>query len=192
MVRVTGGGTARRHVASRIGLPMLESSMQPHLHDLGPSPHAGSDPAMPEPRAPRSSSGRSGSDTVAAHHAKGQGRAADTIWRSNPREQGLLGLTDAIRWFGLRGWSISMPLIDSQPYDLVVDDGGWLYRVQVKTTTRRTRYGVFVVQLCTRAATRASIRRRRSTRHRAICSMRSRMLVIDTSFRPRRSLRARP
>jgi len=88
--------------------------------------------------------------TVAAHHAKGQARAADTIWRANPREQGLLGLTDAIRWFGLHGWSISMPLIDSQPYDLVVDDGGRLYRVQVKTTTRRTRYGTFVVQLETR------------------------------------------
>jgi hypothetical protein len=43
-----------------------------------------------------------------------------------------------------------MPLIDSQPYDLVVDDGRELYRVQVKTTTRRSPYGIFVVQLETR------------------------------------------
>lgn len=43
-----------------------------------------------------------------------------------------------------------MPLIDSQPYDLIVDDGDRLHRVQVKTTTHRTRYEIFVVQLCTR------------------------------------------
>jgi hypothetical protein len=42
-----------------------------------------------------------------------------------------------------------MPLIDSQPYDLVVDDGRELSRVQVKTTTRRSAFGVFVVSLKT-------------------------------------------
>jgi hypothetical protein len=30
-----------------------------------------------------------------------------------------------------------MPLIDSQPHDLVVDDGDRLHRVQVKATTLR-------------------------------------------------------
>jgi hypothetical protein len=89
-------------------------------------------------------------DTVAAHHAKADRRPADTIWRANPREQGLIGLTDAIAYFGGLGWSVSMPLIDSQPYDLVVDDGDRLQRVQVKTTTHRSRYGVFVVSLATR------------------------------------------
>ncbi len=78
------------------------------------------------------------------------GALADTIWRANPREQGLLGLTDAIGWFGRQGWSVSLPLIDSQPYDLIVDDGTRLQRVQVKTTTYRSRYGVFVVSLATR------------------------------------------
>jgi hypothetical protein len=118
---------------------MHEAPLQPQLDDLVPWV---SDPAA--------TADGSTSDTVAAHHAKGATRGADTIWRPNPREQGLLGLTDAIQWFGQRGWSISMPLIDSQPYDLVADDGERLYRVQVKTTTRRTRYGIFVVQLCTR------------------------------------------
>jgi hypothetical protein len=86
----------------------------------------------------------------AAHLAKGDRRPPGSIWRANPREQGLLGLTDAIGWFGSQGWSISLPLIDSQPYDLVVDDGHRLQRVQVKTTTYRSRYGVFVVSLATR------------------------------------------
>jgi hypothetical protein len=88
--------------------------------------------------------------TVAAHHAKAHRRPADTIWRANPREQGLIGLTDAIAYFGGIGWSVSMPLIDSQPYDLVVDDGHRLLRVQVKTTTRRSSGGRYLVQLCTR------------------------------------------
>lgn len=119
--------------------------MQPHLHDLGPRPspeavETGGDPPGSSPIG----------DTVAAHHAKGHTRGADTIWRANPREQGLLGLTDAIRWFGSQGWSISMPLIDSQPYDLVADDGQQLHRVQVKTTTRRSPYGIHIVQLETR------------------------------------------
>jgi hypothetical protein len=88
-------------------------------------------------------------DTVAAHRAKADRRPPDTIWRANPREQGLIGLTDAIAYFGGIGWSVSMPLIDSQPYDLVVDDGTHLHRVQVKTTTHRTPYGIYSVQLCT-------------------------------------------
>jgi hypothetical protein len=85
----------------------------------------------------------------AAHLAKGSRRPADTIWRQNPREQGLIGLTDAIAWFGGRGWAVCLPLIDSQPYDLVVDDGTQLQRVQVKTTTCRSRSGHYVVQLVT-------------------------------------------
>lgn len=48
------------------------------------------------------------------------------------------------------GWSVSLPLIDSQPYDLIADDGEHLHRVQVKTTTHRSPYGVFVVRLETR------------------------------------------
>jgi hypothetical protein len=118
---------------------MHETSVQPQLDDLAPPV---GDPAS-------ATADGSMSDTVAAHHAKGATRGADTIWRPNPREQGLLGLTDAIQWFGLQGWSISMPLIDSQPYDLVADDGERLYRVQVKTTTHRSPYGVFVVSLKT-------------------------------------------
>jgi hypothetical protein len=125
-----------------------DASTQPHLRGLAPSPTPGPSPGAAGPGVLSEAGTTRG--TVAAHHAKGDARASDTIWRANPREQGLLGLTDAIRWFGSQGWSISMPLIDSQPYDLVVDDGQQLHRVQVKTTTRRSPYGIYVVQLETR------------------------------------------
>jgi hypothetical protein len=110
------------------------------LPGLDPIP---SDPAGDPAAAPPA-------DTVAAHLAKAGRRPADTIWRANPREQGLIGFTDAVAWFGGRGWSVSVPLIDSQPYDLVVDDGTQLHRVQVKTTTCRSPYGTFIVSLATR------------------------------------------
>jgi hypothetical protein len=41
--------------------------------------------------------------TLQAHLAKGERRPPNTLWRANPREQGLLGLTDAIAWFGAHG-----------------------------------------------------------------------------------------
>ena len=88
-------------------------------------------------------------DTVAAHEAKGQRRPANTIWRRNPRDQGLIGLTDALAWFGSQGWDVCIPIIDNQPYDLVVDDGTGLKKVQVKTTTYRAPSGAFSVKLCT-------------------------------------------
>jgi hypothetical protein len=71
-----------------------------------------------------------------------------TIRRRNPRLQGLIGLGAAIAWFCEHGHEVSIPLNDSQPYDLVVDqpDGG-LLKVQVKTTTCRSPSGRFVVRL---------------------------------------------
>jgi hypothetical protein len=126
---------------------------QPRQHPEGrPSAPEGAPPvgapSAPAPFGP-------GADHHAAHLAKAQRREADTLWRPNPREQGLIGLTDAIHWFGSRGWSVSLPLIDSQAYDLVVDDGGSLHRVQVKTTTRRSSAGGFLVQVCTRGGNRS-------------------------------------
>jgi hypothetical protein len=112
-------------------------------------------PGTPHADEPSRGSTAPASTHLAAHLAKGDRRPPDTLWRANPREQGLLGLTDAIRWFGAAGWSISLPLIDSQPYDLVVDDGVGLHRVQVKTTTRRSRSGRFLVQVCTRGGNRS-------------------------------------
>ena len=100
-------------------------------------------------RDARGDAGVARADTVADHRAKAGRRPIGTIWRSNPREQGLIGLTDAVGWFGANGYTVSVPLVDAQPYDLVVDGPGGLQRVQVKTTTYRNRAGRFVVKLAT-------------------------------------------
>ena len=71
-----------------------------------------------------------------------------TIRRSNPRLQGLIGVSAAIDWFTRNGYFVAIPLNDSQPWDLIVEDSeGVVSRVQVKTSTNRTRYGRFVVML---------------------------------------------
>jgi len=114
--------------------------VQPRLPGVVTEPHT-------QPSAPVRADTRVGG--VPAHRAKGAHRAEGTIWRENPREQGLIGLTDAIGWFGAHGYLVSVPLVDAQPYDLVVDDGSRLQRVQVKTTTYRSPYGIFIVTLST-------------------------------------------
>ena len=71
-----------------------------------------------------------------------------TIRRRNPRLQGLIGLGAAIDWFTRNDYFVAIPLSDSQPWDLVVEDReGVLSRVQVKTTTNRGRSGHFIVMM---------------------------------------------
>lgn len=41
----------------------------------------------------------------------------------NPKKQGDAGLGVAIGWFTTHGYTMSVPLTDSQDYDLIVDDG---------------------------------------------------------------------
>jgi hypothetical protein len=123
---------------------------EPSPVGAGQEPDVVSNRALfPDPSAPDPPASGSGDAHHLAHLAKADRRVPDTIWRHNPREQGLIGLTDAIAWFGRQGWSVCLPLIDSQPYDLVVDDGDSLHRVQVKTTTFRNRSGRYVVNLAT-------------------------------------------
>lgn len=55
----------------------------------------------------------------------------------NTRLQGDAGLGIAIAYFSRIGAKVGIPLTDSQPYDLMVDDGRELARVQVRTTTVR-------------------------------------------------------
>lgn len=52
----------------------------------------------------------------------------------NPKKQGDVGMGIAIGWFATKGYTVSIPLTDSQDYDLIVDIDDVLNRVQVKTT----------------------------------------------------------
>lgn len=54
----------------------------------------------------------------------------------NTKKQGDIGLGAAIAYFTKSGYTVSIPLTDSQDYDLIVDYGfGVLLKVQTKRTT---------------------------------------------------------
>ena len=74
-------------------------------------------------------------------------RAMERLW--SPTAQGDVGELSAIQWLGSVGAHIFVPLGHSPDYDLVVERDACLHRVQVKTSTCRSR-GRFVVALCTR------------------------------------------
>lgn len=54
--------------------------------------------------------------------------------QKNTKKQGDVGLGIAVGYFASQGITVSLPLTDSQDYDLVVDVEGELKRVQVKTS----------------------------------------------------------
>lgn len=64
----------------------------------------------------------------------------------NSKKQGDAGLGIAIGWFAAQGYTVCVPLTDSQDYDLIVDMDG-LKRVQVKTTAYRNPAGNYVAGL---------------------------------------------
>jgi hypothetical protein len=72
--------------------------------------------------------------------------------QTNTRRQGDIGMGDAIAWFSRNGYTIAIPLTDSQKYDLIAErsteSGSMCYRIQIKTTTQ-DRDGVPTVQLKT-------------------------------------------
>jgi len=116
-----------------------------------------------------------------------------TIRRRNPRRQGEIGLGAAIAWFSANGWLVSIPLCDNQPYDLVVDDGERLAKVQVKTTTRRAPGGNFMVQLET-AGGNQSFSTRKAFDNTAVdlvfilTDERTQYLIPSAAIKPRRAI----
>lgn len=54
---------------------------------------------------------------------------------TNPRKQGDIGVSAAIHYYTLKGYEILFPLTEATRYDLVVDTGEKLLRVQCKTST---------------------------------------------------------
>lgn len=75
--------------------------------------------------------------------------------RANPRKQGDVGMGSAVGWFAANGYTVSLPLTDSQDYDVVVDDGSGLSRVQVRTTRHRKPNGFYEVGLRVKGGNRS-------------------------------------
>src|SRR5574341_2222316 len=65
----------------------------------------------------------------------------------NSKKQGDVGLGIAIGWFSSRGYHVSVPLTDSQDYDLVVEADGRFFSVQVKTTYHQKYPGIYCATL---------------------------------------------
>lgn len=76
----------------------------------------------------------------------------------NSKKQGDVGLAFAIAYYSKEGWTISIPITDSQGYDLIIEDRGHIQRVQVKTTTHKSTYGLYQVALRTNGGNKSSNR----------------------------------
>lgn len=64
-----------------------------------------------------------------------------------PVEQGTIGCAVAIGYFAKKGYNVSIPLVDNQPYDLVIEKAGIFYTVQCKTTRYKQNKKDYTVQL---------------------------------------------
>ena len=67
----------------------------------------------------------------------------------NTNLRGTVGLAVAIAYFSKKGYIVSIPLNDSHDYDLIVDDGSKLSKVQVKTVFYKQN-GFYKAELRTR------------------------------------------
>lgn len=79
---------------------------------------------------------------------------------SSNKEKGNAGLALAIGYFGSNGYIVSIPLNDTQDYDLIIDNGNGLKSIQVKATSQRTEYGISKVSLKSSGGTNGSVYKR--------------------------------
>ena len=63
------------------------------------------------------------------------------------KEKENAGLGMAIAYFAINGYIVSIPLNDTQDYDLIVEKNGILSRVQVKATGCKTKSNIYQVAL---------------------------------------------
>ena len=63
------------------------------------------------------------------------------------KEKGNTGLGIAIAYYSANGYTVSIPLNDTQDYDLIVDKNNVLKKVQVKATSCKTKYNKYQVAL---------------------------------------------
>ena len=68
----------------------------------------------------------------------------------NSKKQGDVGMCYAIAYYSRLGWTISIPITDSQDYDLLVENtDNNILKVQVKTSRYLTEGGTYQVSLKT-------------------------------------------
>lgn len=72
------------------------------------------------------------------------------------KEKGNAGLSLAIAYFGANGYTVSLPLNDTQDYDLIIDKDGVLSRVQCKATGQIKSNGNYELSLASCGGTKGS------------------------------------
>jgi len=55
----------------------------------------------------------------------------------NTKQQSLIGVGRAITYYTDKGYSVFVPVVDCNRYDLLVDTGEEILRVEVKTSTQK-------------------------------------------------------
>lgn len=85
-----------------------------------------------------------------------------------------LGL--AISYFTCHNYIVSIPLNDTQDYDSIVEKDNLLYRVQVKGTSFKTKYGIYQVALKSCGGTKRKV-------YKTVIKSRSDLLFIATKNR---------
>jgi hypothetical protein len=70
------------------------------------------------------------------------------------KQKGNTGIGIAIGYFMSNGYIVSIPINDTQDYDLIVDINNNLSKIQVKATGYKTKYGVYVASLRSRGGTK--------------------------------------
>ena len=72
------------------------------------------------------------------------------------KEKGNTSLGIAIAYYVSNGYTVSIPLNDTQDYDLLVDKNNFIKRIQVKSTGCKTKYGNYQVALKSCGGTKGS------------------------------------
>lgn len=73
------------------------------------------------------------------------------------KEKGNCGLAFAIAYYVSQGHTVSLPMNDTQDYDLIVDKEDVLYKIQVKATAQRSPYGYSIVSIKSCGGTNGSV-----------------------------------
>ena len=73
----------------------------------------------------------------------------------NSIKQGDLGVADAILYFIENGVEVSIPFSESCPYDILIDNGSSIDRVQVKTCNYKNPHGSYEVTLATKGGNKS-------------------------------------
>lgn len=73
------------------------------------------------------------------------------------KDKGNAGMSMAIAYFGCNGFTVSIPLNDTQDYDLIIDSNLGLKKVQVKFTDFKNKAGNYVVSLRSSGGTKGVV-----------------------------------